>query len=112
MPHSLKYLMSKEAAVLRFKDRKPNFVVHLETNPYTDEPMTELCATDLIHANNIARDWLLNGRAVSAGVRKANPNGSLEKDVTVLDASDFEDDLAEQTQQNLNRTMSKYGLVG
>lgn len=112
MPHTLEYLMSKDAAADRMVDRKPNIVVHLEVPEFSVSGMIELDATDLVHANNIARDWLVNGRAASAGVRKVNPNGTLSQDVTVLDAMDFEDELAEQTQQNLNRTMSKYGLVG
>jgi len=111
MAHSLSFLLSSEAASARMAERKPSFVVHLEVSPYTDEPMTELDADSRDNAYNIARTWLTNGRAHSAGIRKVRTDGTLgEPDI--LDLSDFEDHLADQTQENLNRVMSNYGLIG
>ena len=112
MAHSLSFLMSEDAAVARAKRTKDcGFVVHLEIAPSTDAPMTELDATDVHHARAIARDWLVHGRCVSVGIRKRRASGILVGGVEILDASDFEDDLAEQTQKNLNRVMSTYGLT-
>lgn len=109
MPQSLKFLMSSEAAAQRAV-RKPAYVVHLEVAPYTDAPLVEIDADNRAHGSDIARDWLVNGRAVSAGVRKVRNAGALgEPDI--LDLSDFEDDLADTTQANLNRVMSQYGLT-
>lgn len=111
MPHSIKYLTSTEAAAARMVKRKPAYVVHLEVAPYTDAPMTELDADSPEHANTIACHWLVNGTAHSAAIRKVSDDGTLgEPDIR--DLMDYEDELAEQTQQNLNRTMSQYGLVG
>jgi len=110
MAHSLSFLLSPEAASARMNERKPAFVVHLEVAPYTDEPMTELDAENRDHAYTIARNWLINGTAHSAGIRRVKDDGTLgEPDI--LDLSDFEDDLADITQKNLNRTMSQYGLA-
>jgi len=111
MAHSLSFLLSSEAASARMIERKPAFVVHLEVAPNTDAPMTELDADDKGHASNIARHWLVSGMAYSVGIREVCADGTLgEPDI--LDLSDFEDDLAEETQNNLNRVMSNYGLVG
>lgn len=113
MAYSLSFLMSADAAVARAKRTKDHgYVVHLEVAPYTDAPMTELDATDVHHARAIARDWLVNGRCHSVGIRQRSKSGCLVDGVEILDASDFEDDLAEITQRNLNRTMSQYGLIG
>ena len=91
-------------------ERKPSYVVHLEVAPYTDAPLTELDADTRNLAQNIAQNWLTNGRAVSAGIRKVRADGTLGE-ADILDLSDFEDDLAEETQSNLNRVMSQYGLA-
>jgi len=111
MAYSLSFLLSSDAASARMIERKPAFVVHLEVAPYTDAPMTEVDAYNRDHAYTFARHWLINGMAHSAGIRKVKDDGTLgEPDI--LDLSDFEDDLAEITQRNLNRTMAQYGLIG
>ena len=111
MAHSLSFLLSSDAASARMIERKPSVVVHLEVAPYTDAPMTELDADNRDHAYTLARHWLINGMAHSAGIRSVKADGTLgEPDI--LDLSDFEDDLAEITQRNLNRTMAQYGLIG
>ena len=111
MPTSLSFLLSSDAAEQRMIERKPAFVVHLEVAPGTDSPMTEIDAIDLDHAQLISCDWLCKGRAVSAGIRQVNDLGFLG-DPTILDLTDFKDELAKQTQSNLNRVMSGFGLVG
>ena len=110
MAHSLSFLLSSEAATARMAERKPAFVVHAEVSPSSDEPMVELDADNRNHAYDIARTWLTNGRAVSAGIRRVRVDGTLGE-ADILDLSDFEDDLAEETQSNLNRVMSQYGLA-
>jgi hypothetical protein len=110
MAHSLSFLLSSEAATARMAERKPAFVVHAEVAPYTDAPLTELDAENRDHAYDIARTWLTNGRAVSAGIRRVRADGTLGE-ADILDLSDFEDELAEETQSNLNRVMSQYGLA-
>jgi len=108
--HSLSFLLSSEAATARMAERKPSYVVHLEVAPYTDAPLTELDAENRDHAYNIARTWLTNGRAVSVGIRRVRVDGTLVA-ADILDLSDFEDDLADETQSNLNKLMSHYGLT-
>jgi hypothetical protein len=110
MAHSLSFLLSSEAATARMAERKPSFVVHVEVAPYTDAPLTELDAENRNHAYTLAQNWLTNGRAVSAGIRRVRADGTLGE-ADILDLSDFEDDLAEETQSNLNRVMSQYGLA-
>ena len=113
MAYSLSFLMSADAAVARAKRTKDHgYVVHVEVAPYTDAPMNELDAKDVHHARAIARDWLVHGRCVSAGIRERKPSGILVNGVEVLDLCDFQDDLVEITQTNLDRTMSQYGLIG
>lgn len=112
MAHSLSFLMSEDAAVSRAKRNKDHgYVVHLEIDAFMDANMIELDATDVHHARAIARDWLVNGRCISAGIRERKPSGVLVGGVDIFDLSDFEDELAEQTQNNLNRVMSNYGLT-
>ena len=112
MAHSLSFLMSEDAAVSRAKRNTDHgYVVHLEIDAFTRANMIELDATDVHHARAIARDWLMNGRCLTAGIRERRPSGILVGGVEILDVSDFEDDLAEQTQNNLNRVMSSYGLT-
>lgn len=114
MAHSLSFLLSSEAASAR-AERNPNFVVHLEVAnaAFNKNCMTELDATDLAHANNIARDWLIHGRAHSVGIRKVGRDGSISGDVMILDLSDFEDEYDRlEAQKQLDRMMADYGLVG
>jgi len=113
MAHSLSFLLSSEAASARMIERKPAYVVHMEVAPNTDAPMIELDATSRMNAKLIARSWLIHGRAhaVTAGIRKVHTDGTLGE-ADILEVEDFEDDLAEETQNNLNRVMSNYGLVG
>jgi len=110
MAHSLSFLLSSEAASARMIERKPAFVVHAEVAPNSDAPMVELDADSRDHARYLAQSFLVHGRAVSAARRTVYADGTLgEPDI--FDLSDFEDDLTEETQSNLNRVMSQYGLA-
>ena len=110
MAHSLSFLLSSEAALARMTERKPVYVCHMEVDTMSDACMVELDADGLIHAHTLAHNWITHGRAISAGIRKVNADGTLGA-ADILDLSDFEDDLAEETQSNLNRVMSQYGLA-
>jgi len=110
MAHSLSFLLCSEAASARMTERKPAFVVHAEVASGSNEPMVELDADTRDHAQNIAQNWLTHGRCASAAIRKVRADGTLG-DADILDLRDFEDELAEATQSNLNRTMSQYGLA-
>ena len=111
MAHSLSFLLSADAAMARF-NRNPDvkFVVHLEMD--NDSLMVELDADSAEHARSIARDWLINGRCYSAGVRNVGEFGTLGRDVDIFDITDFQDELSENTQRNLDRVMAAYGLIG
>jgi len=114
MAYSLSFLMSSDAAAGRAK-RNPKFVVHLEVKnaSFNENCMTEVDATDLAHANNIARDWLIHARAYSVGIRQVNKDGSISNDVMILDLWDFEEEYQKlQAQKQLDRMMADYGLVG
>lgn len=110
MAHSLSFLLSSEAASARMIERKPTYVCHMEVDTMSDACMVELDADSFIHARTLAQNWLTHGSAISAGIRKVNTDGSLGA-ADIFDPSDFEDDLAEETQSNLNRVMSQYGLA-
>lgn len=114
MPHSLSFLMSSEAAEARSK-RNTKFVLHLEVQnaSFSDDCMTEVDATDLAHAHRIACDWLIHGRAYSVGVRQVKSDGSISRNVLVLDVTDFEDELEKlEAKKALNRMMADYNLIG
>ena len=111
MAHSLSFLLSSEAADQRMRQRNPKWVVHAEVDPNTDEPMLELDAENREQADAIARNWLIRGSCVSCGIRYVNRDGTLGEP-SIMDFTDVEDELAEQTQANLDRTMANYGLVG
>ena len=110
MAHSLSFLLSSEAASARMTERKPAFVVHAEVASGSNEPMVELDADTRDHAQNLAQNWLTHGRAASAAIRKVRADGTLGN-ADIFDLHDFEDELAEATQSNLNHTMAQYGLV-
>jgi hypothetical protein len=111
MAHSLSFLLSSEAAQARIAERKPAYVVHAEVAPSSDAPMVELDADSFEHAHDLAQNWLVYGRAASAAIRKVYADGTLGY-ADIFDLRDFEDEVADQTQGNLDRVMSNYGLVG
>lgn len=110
MAHSLSFLLSSEAATARMAERKPTYVCHMEVDTMSDACMVELDADSRDHAHTLAQSWLTNGRAISVGIRRVRADGTLVA-ADIFDLSDFEDDLAEETQSNLNKLMSHYGLV-
>ena len=113
MAHSLSFLLSSEAAQARMVERKPAYVVHFEVAPNTDAPMVEMDADNRGHAYILARSWLMHGRAhaITAGIRKVNADGTLGE-ADILEAMDYVDEIDDQSQANLDRVMSQYGLVG
>ena len=111
MAHSLSFLLSSEAAQARMIERKPAYVCHMEMDTMSDASMVELDADSFTHARTLAQNWLTHCRAISAGIRKVNADGTLGA-ADIFDLSDFEDELAEQTQANLDRVMANYNLVG
>ena len=110
MAHSLSFLLSSKAATARMAERKPAYVCHMEVDTMSDTCMVELDADSRDHAYTLARTWLTNGRAISVGIRRVRPDGTLVA-ADILDLSDFDDDLAEETKSNLDKLMSHYGLT-
>ena len=110
MAHSLSFLLSSEAASARMTERKPTYVCHMEVDTMSDACMVELDADSRDNAHTLAQSWLTNGRAISAAIRTVHADGTLGA-ADIFDLRDFEDDLTEETQSNLNRVMSQYGLA-
>ncbi len=82
MPHSLAFLMSKEAAAIRAAKRKPAFVVHLEVVAGYDRKkprFEERHADSAEHAETIGEAWKTNGMCYSYAVRRAMHTGELHK---------------------------------
>ena len=77
----LSFLLSHEAATKRAMERKPNFVVHVETcgNISVLDRFVELDAEDLENAHNIARAWVHDMGNASAAIRRVYPDGTLDK---------------------------------
>lgn len=112
MPYSLSFLMSPDAAKARSK-RNTKFVLHLEVvnASFNKDCMTEVDATDLAHAHRIACDWLINGRAHSVGIRRVKDDGSISKDVLVLDFTDFEREYEKlEAKKALNSRVIDYNI--
>jgi len=78
MPHSLSFLLSTEAAKARMVERKPAFVVHVETTSNFEFPdrFVELDANEVTQAENIAFGWLKRDN-ISAAMRRVLHDGSL-----------------------------------
>lgn len=82
MAQSLSFLLSSEAAVQRATRSTASFVVHAETVSGLDretERFVEIDADDVDHAHNLARHWVDVFGAVSAAVRRRDPDGTLHK---------------------------------
>jgi hypothetical protein len=78
MAHSLSFLLSSEAAQGRMVERKPAFVVHVETSSDMNvaDRFVELDADDIVQAENIAFGWLKRDN-ISAAMRRVLHDGSL-----------------------------------
>ena len=78
MPHTMNFLLSAEAADKRMVERKPLFVVHVETHGDINvaDRFVELDAEDIVHAENIAIAWIMRGNT-SAAMRRTLHDGTL-----------------------------------
>jgi len=78
--NTLSFLLSAEAADKRMVERKPAFVVHVETNGDMNvaDRFVELDADDIVHADNIAMAWIMRGNT-SAAIRRTLHDGTLTK---------------------------------
>tara|TARA_R100001369_G_scaffold80566_1_gene111028 strand:+ start:239 stop:565 length:327 start_codon:yes stop_codon:yes gene_type:complete len=76
--NTLSFLLSAEAADTRMVERKPAFVVHVETNGDTSvaDRFVELDADDIVHADTIAMAWIMRGNT-SAAMRRCLHDGTL-----------------------------------
>ena len=79
MAHSLSFLLSSEAASARMIERKPAFVVHVETDSDASvaNRFVELDAEGIDHAANLADAWVNRMGNASAAVRRVMPDGTL-----------------------------------
>jgi len=74
----MNFLLSAEAADKRMVERKPVFVVHVETHGDINvaDRFVELDAEDIVHAENIAIAWIMRGNT-SAAMRSTLHDGTL-----------------------------------
>ena len=78
--NTLSFLLSAEAADKRMVERKPAFVVHVETHGDMNvaDRFVELDADDLNHGVALAKHWVKNLGKTSAAVRQTFKNGRLK----------------------------------
>jgi hypothetical protein len=81
MALSLSFLLSADAAEQRMNERKPAFVVHVETSSDMSvaDRFVELDAGDIEQAGNIADAWVDRMGNASAAIRRVMPDGTLHK---------------------------------
>ena len=81
MAHSLSFLLSSEAAQGRMVERKPAFVVHVETSSDMNvaDRFVELDADDAEQAGNLADAWVDRMGNASAAIRRVMADGELHK---------------------------------
>jgi hypothetical protein len=81
MALSLSFLLSADAAEQRMTERKPAFVVHVETSSDMSvaDRFVELDAGDIEQAGNLADAWVDRMGNASAAVRRVMPDGTLHK---------------------------------
>ena len=86
MAHSLSFLLSSEAAQCRMVERKPAFVVHVETSSDMNvaDRFVELDADDLGQAGNIANAWVRSMGNASAAIRRVMDDGELHKPCAII----------------------------
>tara|TARA_R100001510_G_C7653586_1_gene211887 strand:- start:3390 stop:3653 length:264 start_codon:yes stop_codon:yes gene_type:complete len=79
MAQSLSFLLSSEAATARMAERKPSFVVHIETHGdmSVDDRFIELDATNLNGAMRLIDTWMRGEKYASAAMRRVMPDGTL-----------------------------------
>jgi len=81
MATSLSFLLSADAADQRMIERKPAFVVHVETDSDMSvaDRFVELDAEDAEHAGNLADAWVDRMGNASAAIRRVMADGTLHK---------------------------------
>ena len=81
MATSLSFLLSADAASQRMIERKPAFVVHVETSSdmAVADRFVELDADDAEHAGNIADAWVDRMGNASAAIRRVMADGTLHQ---------------------------------
>jgi hypothetical protein len=81
MALSLSFLLSADAAGQRMIERKPAFVVHVETDSDMSvaDRFVELDADDAQQASNIADAWVDRMGNASAAIRRVMADGTLHK---------------------------------
>jgi len=86
MAHSLSFLLSSEAAESRMVERKPAFVVHVETSSDFNvaDRFVELDADDLGHAADLADAWVCKMGNASAAIRRTFPDGTLTSPCAII----------------------------
>jgi hypothetical protein len=70
----LSYFFDRDVAEKRMASRKPAWVVHCEVSIGS---FIEVDAGDADHARALAQNWVKNGAALSAAVRRVFPDGTL-----------------------------------
>ena len=78
---TLSFLLSADAAEQRMVERKPAFVVHVETSSDMSvaDRFVELDADGADHAGNLADAWVDRMGNASAAIRRVMPDGTLHK---------------------------------
>ena len=86
MAHSVSFLLSADAAQARMLERKPTFVVHVETHGDISvaDRFVELDADDLGHAGDLANAWVKSMGNASAAIRRVMHNGELHKPCAIV----------------------------
>lgn len=81
MALSLSFLLSADAAEQRMTERKPAFVVHVETSSDMSvaDRFVELDAGDIEQAGSLADAWVDRMGNASAAIRRVMPDGTLHK---------------------------------
>lgn len=89
MAHSLSFLLSSEAAQGRMVERKPAFVVHVETSSDMNvaDRFVELDADDLGHAGDLAHAWVKSMGNASAAIRRVMHDGELHKPCAIIQST-------------------------
>jgi len=79
MAHSVSFLLSADAAQARMLERKPAFVVHVETHGDISvaDRFVELDADDIGHAGDLADAWVNRMGNASASIRRVFDDGTL-----------------------------------
>ena len=86
MAHSVSFLLSADAAQARMSERKPAFVVHVETHGDISvaDRFVELDANEVTQAENMANTWVRHMGNTSAAVRRVLHDGTLLDPIKII----------------------------